>query len=65
MIENTIRNQLLVFALSFPSVLMSFIGALHCMELAEAHECVCVCVRACELVMDEKEAGRCCLVTCI
>ena len=50
-IENTIRNRLLVFTLSFPSVLMSFSWALHCTELAEAHSsacvCVCVCVCAC------------------
>lgn len=68
-IENTIRNKLLVFTLSFPSVLMSFIWALHCMELAEAHDsaCVCACVRTCmqALAMEVRKAGKCHLVTCI
>ena len=49
-IENTIRNRLLVFTLSFPSVLMSFSWALHCTELAEAHSSTCVCVCACVCV---------------
>ena len=46
-IENIIRNRLLVFTLSFPSVLMSFSWALPCPELAEAHSSVCVCVCVC------------------
>lgn len=45
MIESIIRNKLLMFTLSFPSVLMSFLWALHCTELAGAHDGGRVCWR--------------------